>query len=769
MAKKKAPVSRNPLRWLWRQKTKLLLVFATLLGAYAFYLDAQLKIHFSGNKWQVPAQIYARPLTLQLKQEIAMREITDELALLGYRKVAKARHTGEYQLKGNQVRIMRRAFHFADGFAPERGVTITLKDGRVQHIKATKGRKAYKSFRLEPWLVTRLVSSGKEDRMLVDINEVPELLLHALILVEDRDFYEHHGVAPLAIARALVANISAGRAVQGGSTLTQQLVKNLYLTREKSLVRKAKEALMSLVIEARYSKEEILEAYLNEVFLGQNGGTGVHGFGLASYFYFDRPLAELQAAEIATLVGMVKGPSYYNPRRHAERALTRRNLVLRLLFEDGALNRNEYEQTINQPVRVASGASLAQGKHPAFMDKVQRELRGVLADPGTRQSGIKVFSTLDVNAQRRAEKALATNLNHLERKRDIEALQGALVVTDVDSGEIRAMVGDKKPDFKGFNRALDARRSVGSLVKPAIFLTALEQAGSYHLASPLQDKPIQMKSDRGSIWQPQNADKKFRGQVPLITALSRSLNVPTVSLGMELGLPTVIESLQRLGVTEPIRAYPALTLGALELSPLQVNQMYQTIANNGEYIPLHAVNAVLSSDNRVLWQREVLPEQRFDDKATYLLNYALHKVTRDGTAKAIKSRFPGVNMAGKTGTTDDYRDSWFSGFDKQMLITSWIGKDDNEVTGLSGASGAMQVFMDYQASQSPKSLVRRFPEGLGIAHFHQDTGVMLKAGCDNTMSVPAILASLPEEGQDCAERVKPPPKKKSWWERLWSS
>lgn len=758
----------NPFTWLKRHWWKFGLIFIALIAAYSLYLDAFISKQFSGNKWQVPAQIFARPMHLQLRQEISRQEIIEELELLAYRKVPFATKTGEYHSRDKKLRIQRRAFHFPHGQETARDIEVKLASGRISAIVDQQTGAELNEVYLEPWLVTRLVSSGREDRMLVNLQEVPEILSQALVLVEDRDFYQHHGVAPLAIVRALMANLSAGRTVQGGSTLTQQLVKNLYLTREKSLIRKAKEALMSLLIDARYSKDMILQAYLNEVFLGQNGKTGVHGFGLASFFYFDRPLRELNFPEMAMLVGIIKGPSYYNPRRHPKRVQERRNLVLRLMFENNHLERHEYESMINLPLNLATGASLAKGKHPAFMDKVRRELRSVLDDPDIRQSGLKVFTTLDPNAQRKAEGVVSSGIAAQEKRLGMSELESAMLVTDIKSGEIRSIVGGRNTQFQGFNRALDARRSVGSLIKPAIYLTALEQAADYNLATPLADEPIKLKSTYGKMWQPQNSDKKFRGQVSLITALTRSLNVPTVGLGMTLGLDNIVNTINRLGVEEKMKRYPALTLGAVNFSPLQVNQMYQTIANNGRYIPLHALTAIMSPNNHLLWQFSLEAEQRVDEQATYLLNYALHKVTLEGTAKAIKQQFPDINMAGKTGTTDDYRDSWFSGFDKNILVTSWIGKDDNQPVNLSGASGAMQLFIAYQKQQQPKSLVRRFPGGLGISHFDIATGALSKAGCKDTFSVPAILAGLPPVPLNCAGGFTvQDKKKKSLWQRLF--
>ncbi|GGW78562.1 penicillin-binding protein 1B [Alteromonas halophila] len=745
-----------------------MLAALVVLIAYMLYLDAQIKHGFSGNKWEVPAQIFARPLMIEKGQEISQKEVLEELDLLGYRRVASADSSGEFSVSGNTIDVQRRAFHFPDGREPLRHVAIRWQGARIDSLYDRSAAKSLGMMRLEPWLVTRMVSASREDRMLVSLDKVPAMLPKTLTLVEDRDFYDHHGVAPLSIVRALMANIAAGRTVQGGSTLTQQLVKNMFLSRERSLVRKAKEALMAVIIDARYSKTEILQAYLNEVFLGQNGDMAVHGFGLASYFYFDRPANELNTPEIATLVAMIKGPSYYNPRRHPERVKERRDLVLRLLFEENEIDRDAYQRYINQPLHLASGASLASGKHPAFMDRVRRELTDILAEPSLRDSGVKVFTTLDIVAQRRAERALAQTLDGLQTDRDA-ALQGAMVVTDSASGEVRALVGGRDYEYKGFNRALDARRQIGSLIKPAVYLTALSDPTRYNLATPLEDKPITLQSTGGKQWSPKNADKKFRGSVPLITALTESLNVPTVNLGMQLGLGNVVDTIHDLGVERQMRENPSLTLGALSLTPFETNQMYQTLSNEGRYIPLHTVTNVTTASNNLLWQKAEFFSQRADAQATYLLSYALYKVAREGTARRVGQAFPSINMAGKTGTTDDYRDSWFSGFDRNNVITIWVGNDDNQPVNLTGAGGGLPVFVNYQKTQSPKSLSRRFPQGLGIAHFEPATGSVVAPGCPGSLSVPAILDVLPKPS-DCeglrSDQV-PEEQEKSWWQRLF--
>jgi len=756
----------NPLHWFKRHWWKLSLVLFALGAGYALYLDAQVKQKMLGNTWQLPALIYARPMQLEVKQELAVKELIDELKLLSYRKVQTPKRQGEFSASSSAVEFYRRPFDFADGKQGARFIRVEFKAGRISRILEVKQQ--LKAIRLEPWLLTRLISSGREDRMFVPLEQVPDTLVQALLLTEDRDFHQHYGIAPMAIIRALIANISAGRAVQGGSTLTQQLAKNLFLTREKSLLRKVNEALMSLLLELGFSKQKILEAYINEIYLGQDGALGVHGFGLASHFYFDRPLSELNTAEIATMVAIIKGPSYYNPRRYTDRVTQRRNLVLRLMFEHNQLDRQQYQHWVNFPLQLSETSQFAKAKFPAFMDKVRRELAQVMDNPQLRDSGIRVFTTLDPIAQQRAEQAVIEGAKALHGKAKSKNLQAAMLVTDIDTGAIRAMVGSSSPGYKGFNRVLDMRRAIGSVIKPAIYLTALEQAASYNLATPLDDKPISLKGAGGKDWRPQNADKLYRGQVSLVTALSRSLNVPTVRLGMELGLIQVAEMLQRLGVKTKVELYPALTLGAVNLSPLEVNQMYQTMANNGRYLPLHSLAVISDASGQIIWQNPDQASQVVDPQATYLLNYALHMVTREGTARSLKSAFPGINMAGKTGTTDDYRDSWFSGYDKEVLVTSWVGRDDNKSVNLTGAAGALNLYTRYQQSQQPKSLSRRFPVGLEIAHFYKQTGQRVAAGCPGSISVPAITDAL-APALDCRQETVKQPPEKSFWDRLFGS
>lgn len=760
----------SPIRWIKQHFFKLTFLIIASVAAYLFYLDAQIQPRFEGNKWQVPAQIYARPLTIELKQEITMKEVVDELDLLGYRKQSQANEVGEYSLSAKQITIYRREFYYPSRLYPKQRMQITWEGTRVVKLGLLDNSTTLSRTSLEPWLVSRLVSGLDEDRMLLSDADIPPLLKASLVAVEDKNFYEHHGIAPLSIIRALIANVTAGRTVQGGSTLTQQLVKNLFLTREQSYTRKLKEAAMALVIDARYSKDEILNAYINEVFLGQNGAVAVHGFGLGSHYFFNKPLKELEIEELATLVGLVKGPSFYDPKRHVERMTERRDLVLRMLFEANEISRKEFEIALNKPLLTHNNPSLASGKHPAFMDKVREELKQVVKAPESRLSGVKVFTTLDINAQLRAEKAIVDVVNAKSKVYKQPDLEAALVMSDIKTGGIRAIVGGKNTAYAGFNRALRAQRPIGSLIKPVIYLRALEDPSQYTLATLIEDKKVSFDDADGKRWEPQNADKIFRGQVLLVDALAKSYNVPSVNLAAAIGFDEVVNSLNRLGANKQIRALPSVALGAVELSPLQVNQVYQTISNNGIFKPLYALYSVTTHDNQMMWKRTSRQQIRANEDATYLLNYALHKVTIEGTAKRIKKEFPNVNMAGKTGTTDDYRDSWFSGFDRNLVTSVWLGNDNNTPINMSGATGALPVFIALQKQQSPKTLVRRFPSTLTIAHFNKETGEQTLPGCPNVVSVPAVKSSLGDPigciGQPKAI-TQPNNKEKSWWDRLF--
>lgn len=711
---------------------KLLTVLLLVAVFYLIYLDSKISQKFAGQKWQVPAQIYARSMELVPGKALTQQQLLLQLTALQYQRNPALSAPGQYSVSRNHITIYRRPFTFTDGYEAAQLFSVEFNRSGINRIQQRLQQQPLNFARLEPQLIEHLVSPHQEDRELVRLEQVPELFKDTLLLVEDRNFYHHHGVAPLAVLRALWVNVTAGRTVQGGSTLTQQLAKNMYLTNKRTLGRKINEALIALILDYRFNKDQILEAYLNEVFVGQNYATAIHGVGLGSRFYFGKPLAELTTSESALLIGLLKGPSYFDPRRHPKRALQRRDLVLRLMFEQHFLNRQQYEQAVQQPLSVLARAELSNASYASYIDTVKKELRQLNLEHQLRQSGIKVFTNLDILAQQDAEQAVSTQLKNYD-----EALQAAVVVSEYQQADIVAIVGSRDQIESGFNRALDAKRQIGSIVKPVIYLEALAQRGRYSLATKLQDTAIRLRSNNQD-WQPQNFDKQFRGPVTLLDALANSLNVPTVRLGLQLGLPTISAGLEKLGLTRDIKLHPAALLGAIELSPVEVSQLYQTIANGGLHRKLSTLFAVTDNDGHILYQCQDALTRRYAEQEMYLLQYALIQAAQTGTAKALATAFPQQILAGKTGTSSDYRDSWFVGFDQNKLVTVWLGKDDNKAIGLTGSSGALPVFSRFFRQQGVNSILRPIPEQISIQAFSPETGYPQALNCVNTVLLPAF-------------------------------
>lgn len=712
---------------------KLGLVLLLTLFIYLIYLDSKITTLFSGNKWQFPAQVYARSLEIIPGKNLTKKQLVSELDLLQYRAVTAVKGPGQYSQNGEQVVVFRRAFQFADGYDQEEVFTVSFAGQRVHSIYDHQLKKSVQKARIEPQLVQHLVSSAQEDREMVFLADMPEHIKDALLTVEDRDFYQHHGVSLWSVVRAFWVNLQAGRTVQGGSTLTQQLAKNMYLTSDQTLIRKVNEALIALILDYRYSKDQILEAYLNEIFLGQFHNNAVHGFGLASKFYFGKPLDELLPEEYALLVAIVKGPSYYDPRRFGARAKDRRDLVLKMLHNERLLSDIEYKTAISKPLAVIPMGQHLKGRSPSYLDAVKRELKELLADQSVIEKGVKIFTYMDPQAQLAAEDAVKQRLSALDSK-----LEAAMVVTDYQAGAYKAIVGGKAVHFAGYNRALDARRQIGSIVKPVLYLQALEKSEQFSLATMLDDSPIHLKGNPKS-WSPQNFDKKFRGQVPLIQALSESLNVPTVRLGLKLGLPALKDGFQRLGLERELKLQPSAFLGAVELTPVEVAQLYQVIANKGLYIKLASIESITKTDGTMLYERRNIRQQRVTEEANYLLQYAMQQSTRSGTGKVLANQFPGIRFAGKTGTSSDHKDSWFTGFEHETSITIWLGRDDNKSIGLTGGSGALTLFSHYFRSVPANSLFRAVPPDIALGRFSATTGRAVADYCDGTLLLPKVV------------------------------
>lgn len=738
---------------------KLTLVTFFAMGLYTIYLDSKVRQRFEGERWQVPVQVFSQVVSLNVGDVIDLSLTAKSLHYSGYQKVRKVFRAGQYAISSKRIIVYRRTFDFGLGEQEATEITIDAVNGRITQLY--QGNVAVSQVQLEPILLDRIVPGNHEDRVLVQLEQIPESLLDTLLLVEDRDFYFHFGISPLGILRALYTNIMAGRTVQGGSTLTQQLVKNMFLTREKTLIRKFNEAIMSLILEFRYSKDQLLEAYVNEVYLGQHYANGIYGFGLAARFYFGVDIDQLSPAQMATLIGQIKGPSYYDPWRHPKRATERRNLILRMMFEQHLIERDQFELSVESPLNIRPKRRLVQQKFPGYMQLVKFELSEYL--PELNQSaGIRVFTAFSPLKQYQLEQSVEKQLAGLEQKYQHKGLQAAMLVTDIHTGEINAVVGDRKRGIEGFNRALNAKRQIGSLIKPAVFLPALEQYEDYNFATLVEDQPIVLENGGGVEWRPKNYDGKFRGKVPLIEGLVSSLNVPTVNLGMSLGLGQVAQSLHMLGYDEDIVERPSMLLGAVTMSPLEINQVYLTLANKGKYQHGHAVTKVMSSKGETIWSYQQQAEPRVSGQAAYLMDYALNQVTTRGTAKSLTWRLKDKVLAGKTGTTNDQRDSWFVGYDNKQLVTTWIGFDDNKPMKLTGSSGALVLFADYMKRSGVDNLTLAEPDNIQMTSFEAQTGNAVDETCLQMHHYPAIQTGL--SYYQCLEKAED---KRNWFEKLF--
>jgi penicillin-binding protein 1B len=725
------------------------LLGVVFLAGWMIYLDAEVTSRFEGRRFEVPSRVYARPLELYDGASVTASGLVTELEMAGYRR-GDGRRPGSYQRNSGRFVISTRGFEFPDGEEPRRQLSLTIKGDRVNSLSVRSGPDSA-VVRLEPARIGGIYPAHREDRVLVQLADVPERLTGALLAVEDQDFYDHFGVAPLSIARAMLANIKAGRIVQGGSTLTQQLVKNFFLTREQTLVRKANEALMSVLLEWHYEKDDILETYLNEVYLGQAGRRSIHGFGLASQFYFGERLKDLGVHQMALLVAMVKGPSYYNPRRHPERARERRDLVLGQMVKAGLLTSSESRQAAGRALDVTDRPSYSDNRYPAYIDLVRRHLSREYRQQDLQSDGLRIFTTLNPAVQQASETAVRDMLPRLAGR---DTLEAALVVTAKNSGEVLALVGGKDPEFSGFNRAVDARRPIGSLIKPFIYLTALQQPERYTLISPVLDRAFTLEFDDGKRWQPSNYDGKQRGEVPLHRALSRSYNLPTVRVGLDVGIPEVQKTLRAFGVDAPIPDYPSMLLGTLALTPVEVAQIYQGLASSGFNTPLRTIREVTDAHNEPLSRYSLEVDQVADASAAHLVQYVMQETVQEGTGRSVYNWLPEqLTLAGKTGTTDDGRDSWFAGFSGDLLAVAWVGRDDNGPTALTGASGALPVWSSMMARVPQHGFSPVVPDGVRYHWVDAEQAAQTDENCDNARLMPFITGSEPERRIECDGNV----------------
>lgn len=721
------------------------IIFVPLFAVYLGFLDQKIRKKFEGKRWDIPAKVYANPLDLYVGYAVTLEEFKDLLEQLHYRRDPSLSSEGTYQTQGRQITLKTRSFTFWDGVQESLHLKIAFSSSAITKITDAELGKELAVVRMDPVQIGSFFPKLKEDRILIKLADAPVFLKYGLLATEDRDFYHHHGVSLRGLARAVLANLRAGGLVQGGSTITQQLVKNFYLTSERTLKRKINEVFMAVLLDIRYSKDEILEAYLNEIYLGQDGSSSVNGFGLASEFYFNQPLKSLSLNQIASLVSLVRGPSYYDPRRYPDRSLARRNLVLDEMLEQGYVTEEQVEEAKKQPLGVIANVHRSMNRYPAFLDLVKRQLGTEYQEQDLTTEGIKIFTTLDTQIQNTLEKTVTKKLAALEKGRNSKNLETAVVVTRRESAEIVALVGGRKANEPGFNRALDALRPIGSLIKPAVYLTALSNPERYTTSTLIEDSAIKVDG-----WSPKNYDRREHGAVPLHTALSHSYNLSTVRIGMDVGLKQVANTLQNLGISREVELLPSTLLGAAPLTPIEVTQMYQTLADNGFVTPLKAIREVVAGDGKRLQRYPFATKQGVDPAATYLTNTILQEVVSEGTARAAYNSLPRrLNLAGKTGSSNDLKDSWFAGFSGDYLSVVWVGRDDNKPAGLSGASGALPIWITLMKQIAHQAVDLIAPDNIQRVWIDPNTGLLADANCPGAGQYPFIAGSAPVASSDC--------------------
>jgi len=689
-----------PARGDWRRRLVTWGLAAIGLGLgflipYALYLNHQITERFGELRWQEPSRVYARPLRLAPGLAMDAQTLKTELDAAAYRE-GDGIQPGTYAHDGGRWAISSRGFRDVDGAVGPSRVEATLSGGRVAGLKDLVGQRAIKSVRLDAARIATLYGQKQEERRLVRVEDVPPLVTDTLQAVEDRDFAHHIGIDFTGMARAAFVNLKSGAKRQGASTLTQQLARSglLGIGREQTWSRKFNEILFALLMEARYDKGTILEAYLNQVYLGQRGAQAIHGVAAGAEFWFGRRLEDLDTEHVALLVGMIRGPSHYDPRRNPERARQRRDFVLANMLETGLIDQAAHDRAVKAPLGITDNpGSVAANRFPAYVDLVRRQLQRDYPADALQGAGLSVMTGMAPSAQAYAEASVARTLKSLQTGKR-PPLEAGLVVTDVHDGEVIAVVGSREPTRHGFNRAVEAQRPVGSLLKPFVYLLALASPRSWSLATWVDDSPVTVTLDNGRKWSPGNSDGRSHGTVRAIDALAQSYNQATVRVGMQVE-PERLANLVNTLAGIRAQSNPALILGAVDQSPYAMAQLYQFLASGGEIQPLHAVRGVLDPEGRAVkrYDKEPAPATEGDAIAARLVTLALQHAVASGTGRQLVNDGLGrLNAAGKTGTSNDGRDSWFAGWTGDHLAVVWVGNDQNEQTGLYGATGAMRVW-----------------------------------------------------------------------------
>ncbi len=757
-----------------------------------FALGRVVEEKFHRRPWALPSRVYSAPLVVYAGLDLKEIGFFERLARLGYRRVAApVRFRGDYRLdpSGLWLDIVLHEFSYPTHAEVGRRLRLFLDGRLLRGIRDLATGEEVFTLEIEPEIVTSIHGETWEERGVVGLGEVPPTLIAAVIAAEDSRFFQHHGIDWLAVARATWRNLAAGRIVQGGSTLTQQLMKNFYLTRERTIGRKLREAAMALFAELKYSKQEILENYLNEIYLGQNGAQGIFGVAEAARFYFGKKLADLTLGEAALIGGLIRAPNLYSPFRDPSRALARRNFVLRRMVEEELASAEEAAVAEDEPL-VLRDAPAGTNDAPYFVDLVRRELEERFGGKTLAEEGLRLFTTLDPRLQRAAEEAVKEGLAELERDYPVlrrespeQRLQACLVALRPATGEIVALVGGRDYRISQFDRVTQSRRQPGSVFKPIIYLAALEEVqGGPHLlpTSRVRDEPFSWHYD-GKEWRPANYGEHYWGEVTLRRALQMSLNAATARIARQVGIQRVVETAHRLGINTPLPSYPSIVLGSVELAPLEVASAYSVLAAGGVLAPPRGLTAVVSADGTVLEGHPLTIHNVVSPQVAYLVTNLLSGVLDHGTGRGVRERGFMRPAAGKTGTTNDYNDAWFAGYTPDLAAVVWVGFDHHDHLGLTGAQAALPIWTAFMLRATRGTPPARFqkPPGVTTVRIDPESGALATPRCPSVIEEAFLAGDEPKEpcplhGERLWERVpaevpSPPPKRrerakaKPWW------
>ena len=726
--------------------------FGLLLLGAAIWLIApfwELSGQFGRSPTRRPSRLYGAPVVLEVGEKADLAGLVRTLGGLGYREVEKGRLLpGDFRRDGGTLAVYLRSFPTTQGWAGPHSLEVRTSGGRVRALKAS-GQEVERA-QLEPPLVSTFYGPDAKERRPVRLEEVPEELVLSILAAEDARFFEHGGVSVVGIVRAMLSNVKSGAIRQGGSTLTQQLVKNLFLTHERTLSRKSRELVLAVLLDLRYSKSEILEAYLNEIYLGAAGQVNLMGVGAASWAFFGKEPARLSLAEAATLAGLIPSPARFDPLRHPEAAKERRNLVLGRLGELGWVERERLVAAMEEPL-VTAPQRVPRRRAPYFTDLALREAQQRFGVTTIEDQGYTLLSTLSLRDQAAAEEAVPWGLEALEKgwekgRKDRRPLQAALVSVNPLSGAIRAYVGGR--DYKGsqFDRAGVGRRQPGSSFKPVVYAAAL-RSGAVTPATFVEDTPLTMKVASRS-WTPENSDRRFRGWVTVRAALEDSLNVPTVRVAMRTGLSNIVTLAQAMGLTGALQPVPSVALGSFEVSPLELATVYATLAGQGVRPPVHGLDAVLGPDGLpIKGQMLPAPQRVLEPEVAYVTTVLLQGVVDRGTGAGIRRYGLSDAIAGKTGTSNDAKDSWFAGYTPDRVTVVWVGYDESLATRLSGSRGALPMWAKFTKEVRPAGGYASFPRTQGVvtAVIDPSTGELATDACPWTATEVFVARFAPRD------------------------